>query len=74
MKTVRDSAKLTGTLLAIAMAAVLIHYWYSVSDADYFDMVKAFMKTKEQIGGVHMFFVNAAFGISIAVADRKSVV
>ncbi len=68
MKTVRDSAKLTGTLLAIAMAAVLIHYWYSVSDADYFDMVKAFMKTKEQIGGVHMFFVNAAFGISIAVA------
>lgn len=68
MKTVRDSAKLTGTLLAIAVAAVLIHDWYSVSDADYFDMVKAFMKTKEQIGGVHMFFVNTAFWISVAAA------
>lgn len=66
MKTVRDSAKLAVTLLAIAVAAVLIYYWYSMSDADYFDMAKAFIKTKEQIGGVHVFLVGTAFWVSIA--------
>lgn len=73
MKTVRNSAKLTGTLLVIAVATILIHYWYSVSDADYFDMVKAFMQTREQIGGVHMFFVSAAFWISTAAAIVNAV-
>lgn len=68
MKTVRNSAKVTGTLLVIAVATVLIHYWYSASDADYFDMVKAFMQTREQIGGMHVFFINAAFWISTTVA------
>lgn len=68
MKTVRNSAKLTGTLLVIAVATVLMHYWYTVSDADYFDMVKAFMQTREQIGGIHMFFLSAAFWISTAAA------
>lgn len=68
MKTVRNSAKLTGTLLVIAVAIVLMHYWYSVSDADYFDVAKAFMQTREQIGGVHIFFMNAAFWISTAFA------
>lgn len=68
MKTVRNSAKLTGTLLVIAAATILIHYWYSVSDADYFDIVKAFMQTQEQIGGIHVFFMNAAFWLSATVA------
>lgn len=68
MKTVRNSAKLTGTLFVIAVAIVLMHSWCSTSDADYFDMVKAFMQTREQIGGVHMFFVSAAFWISTVVA------
>lgn len=72
MKTVRNSAKVTGTLLVVAVATVLIHYWYSVSDADYFDIVKAFMQTKEQIGGIHVFFMNAAFWISIAVATANA--
>lgn len=73
MKTVRDSAKLTGTLLVIAVASVLMRYWYSVSDADYFDMVKAFIQTREQIGGVHTFFVSAAFWISTATAIVNAV-
>lgn len=73
MKTVRNSAKVTGTLLAIAVATVLMRYWYSVSDADYFDMVKAFMHTREQVSGVHVFFINAAFWISIAVAIANAV-
>lgn len=68
MKTVRNLAKLTGTLLIIAVAAVLMHCWYSVSDADYFDMVKAFMQSRERIGGVHVFLINAAFWISTVAA------
>lgn len=64
MGTVRNSVKLTGTLLVIAVAAVLMQYWYSVSDAEYFNMVKALMQTRDQIGGVHVFFINAAFWIS----------
>lgn len=73
MKTVRDSAKLTWTLVIIATVAVLIRHWYLMSDADYFDMVKAFMRTKEQVGGVHMFLMTTAFWGSVAVAIAKAV-
>lgn len=73
MKTVRDSAKLTWTLVVIAVVAVLVRHWYLVSDVDYFDMVKAFMQTREQVGGVHMFLMKAAFWISTVVAIANAI-
>ena len=59
MGTVRKSAKTTATLIVVAVAATLVYRWYSSSDADYFDMVKAFMQTKAMIGDAHVFFINA---------------
>ena len=67
MKTVRDSAKLIWTLIVIAIVAILVRHWYMASDVDYFDMVKAFMQTREQVGVIHMFLIKAAFWVSVAV-------
>ena len=73
MKTIKDSAKLTWTLVVIAVGVVLARHWYMVSDVDYFDMVKAFMQTREQVGGVHMFLIKAAFWVSVAAAIVNAV-
>lgn len=73
MKTVRDSAKLIWTLVVIAVVAVLVRHWYMVSDIDYFDMVKAFMQTREQVGGIHMFLIKAAFWVSVAATIVNAV-
>lgn len=73
MKSVKNSAKLTWTLIVVAVVAVLVRHWYLVSDIDYFDMVKAFMRTREQIGGIHMFLIKAAFWISVASAIARAV-
>lgn len=73
MKTVRDSAKLTWTLVVIAVGVVLVRHWYLVSDVDYFDMAKAFMQTREQVGGVHMFLMKTAFWVSVVAAIVNAV-
>ena len=73
MKTIKDSAKLTWTLVIIAVGVVLARHWYMVSDVDYFDMVKAFMQTREQVGGIHMFLIKAAFWVSVASAIVNAV-
>lgn len=65
METVRKSVKITVTLTVITVAVILTRYWYVSSNADYFDMVKAFMQTKAKIGGVHVFFIDAAFWMSV---------
>lgn len=71
--TVRKSAKVTGTLVVIAAAVIVMRYWYSVSDFDYFDIVKAFMRTKAEIGGVHTFFISLAFWTSVVVSVVNAV-
>lgn len=68
IETVRKSAKVTRALIVVAAAAILMRYWYSTSDIDYFDMVKAFMQTKAEIGGVHVFFINLAFRLLVVVS------
>lgn len=68
MKTVRDSAKLTWTVAFITVVAILVRHWYLVSDVDYFDMVKAFLQTRDQVGRVHMFLLMATFWVSVATA------
>lgn len=68
METVRMSARVTGTLIGIAIASILIHYWYSLSGFDYFDMVKAFMYTKMEINRIHIFFINLAFWMSVVIS------
>lgn len=67
METVRKSAKVTWTLIVIAVAAIIMHYWYLAADFDYFYMVKAFMQTRAEIGGMHSFLINRAFWVSVIV-------
>ncbi|MFG6350770.1 MAG: hypothetical protein K1W21_03915 [Oscillospiraceae bacterium] len=73
MGTVRKSAKTTATLIVVAVAATLVYRWYSSSDADYFDMVKAFMQTKAMIGDAHVFFINAAFWVTVVASVVQAV-
>ena len=68
MTAVRKSARLTGTFFAIAVAAIAVYIWYSMADIAYFSMVKAFMRTKTEIGGVHIFLIKLAFWASVIVS------
>lgn len=78
MGTVRQSAKITFTIIVIVAASIIIHRYYIASDYDYFDMVKAFMLTKNEIGSFHSLLIKLGFflllfaGVSNSVVTSKS--
>ena len=66
--TVKEVSRITMTLIIIFCGLIFIKHWYTVSDYDYFQVVKAFMRTKTSIGGFHSFLITSSFWVLIIVS------
>lgn len=64
--TVGEVSRMTMTLAGIICGLLLLKYWYTVSD--YFNVIKAFMRTKASIGGFHSFLISFSFWAIVIIS------